>query len=341
MLAANHFSQTVTGALIVIEREIGLRTFIESGVPLDANLSYDLLVTIFRPSAPLHDGAVIVQKGRIAAAACFLPLSMNPVLSTQFGTRHRAAIGITEETDAISVVVSEETGSISIAVGGANRARHYGGVFARAAERSAAALRAGGDLADHHYRSRLVVRRARRRAPEPRSGPRRRSGALTMFDSLRKFFRKYVLKNLALKMVSLAIAILLWWAVGRDPTIEIPMTVPLEFHHAPDNLEMNSDDPLQAQITLRGPERLLRQIDPSEVHAILDLQGAVPGERTFDLTPKADPRAAQRRSRADGAVAVSHQLRSQRHADGAGAAAHDWHVVERIWHNRGDGRSRA
>jgi diadenylate cyclase len=119
VLAANHLSQTVTGALIVIEREIGLRTFIESGVPLDANLSYDLLITIFRPSAPLHDGAVIIQKGRIAAAACFLPLSMNPVLSTQFGTRHRAAIGITEETDAISVVVSEETGSISIAVGGA------------------------------------------------------------------------------------------------------------------------------------------------------------------------------------------------------------------------------
>ncbi|HZL67347.1 MAG TPA: diadenylate cyclase CdaA [Candidatus Limnocylindrales bacterium] len=118
VLAANHFSQTVTGALIVIEREIGLRTFIESGVPLDANLSFDLLVTIFRPSAPLHDGAVIIQKGRIAAAACFLPLSMNPVLSTQFGTRHRAAIGITEETDAVSVVVSEETGSISVAVGG-------------------------------------------------------------------------------------------------------------------------------------------------------------------------------------------------------------------------------
>ena len=119
VLAAEQFSQTATGALIVIEREIGLRTFIESGVPLDANLSYDLLITIFRPSAPLHDGAVIIQKNRIAAAACFLPLSMNPVLSTQFGTRHRAAIGITEETDAISVVVSEETGAISIAAGGA------------------------------------------------------------------------------------------------------------------------------------------------------------------------------------------------------------------------------
>jgi diadenylate cyclase len=118
VLAANLFSQHQTGALIVIEREIGLRTHIESGVPLDARLSYDLLATIFRPSAPLHDGAVIVQKDRIAAAACFLPLSMNPLLSTQLGTRHRAGIGITEETDAIAVICSEETGAISLAVGG-------------------------------------------------------------------------------------------------------------------------------------------------------------------------------------------------------------------------------
>jgi len=118
VLAANLFSQNQTGALIVIEREIGLRTYIESGVPMDARLSYDLLATIFRPSAPLHDGAVIVQKDRIAAAACFLPLSMNPVLSTQMGTRHRAGIGITEETDAIAVIVSEESGAISLAVAG-------------------------------------------------------------------------------------------------------------------------------------------------------------------------------------------------------------------------------
>jgi diadenylate cyclase len=118
VLAANLFSQNQTGALIIIQREIGLRTYIESGVALDARISYDLLATLFRPSAPLHDGAVIVQGDRVAAAACFLPLSMNPVLSTQLGTRHRAAIGITEETDAISIVVSEETGSISLAVAG-------------------------------------------------------------------------------------------------------------------------------------------------------------------------------------------------------------------------------
>ena len=118
VMAANLFSQNQTGALMVIEREIGLRTYVESGVAIDAQLSYDLLATIFRPSAPLHDGAVIIRGDRISAAACFLPLSMNPVLSTQLGTRHRAAIGITEETDAIAVVVSEETGSISLAVAG-------------------------------------------------------------------------------------------------------------------------------------------------------------------------------------------------------------------------------
>ena len=118
VMAANLFSQNQTGALMVIEREIGLRTYIESGVALDAQLSYDLLATVFRPSAPLHDGAVIIQRDRVAAAACFLPLSMNPVLSTQLGTRHRAGIGVTEETDAIAVIVSEETGSISLAVAG-------------------------------------------------------------------------------------------------------------------------------------------------------------------------------------------------------------------------------
>src|SRR5262249_29815878 len=101
-----------------IERESGLRTFAESGVPLDAQLSYDLLVSIFGPAAPLHDGAVIVRRDRIVAAACFLPLSLNPVLSRALGTRHRAGIGIGEESDAVSVIVSEETGGISLAVGG-------------------------------------------------------------------------------------------------------------------------------------------------------------------------------------------------------------------------------
>jgi diadenylate cyclase len=117
-LALERLSQQKTGALVVLERDIGLRTFIESGVLLDACLSRDLLLTIFRNGSELHDGAVIVQGKRIAAAACFLPLTVRPGVARSLGTRHRAAIGVTEETDCLSLVVSEETGRISIAAFG-------------------------------------------------------------------------------------------------------------------------------------------------------------------------------------------------------------------------------
>jgi diadenylate cyclase len=116
--AATMLAQSRTGAIIAVEREIGLRNYVESGIPVDAAVSYDLLTTIFQPTAPLHDGAVIVQQDRIAAAACFLPLTVSPRLDRDLGTRHRAAIGLTEESDAVSVIVSEERGEISIALGG-------------------------------------------------------------------------------------------------------------------------------------------------------------------------------------------------------------------------------
>jgi len=116
LMAVEKLADEKIGALIVLERDIGLRTFIESGVRLDSRISRDLLLCIFQPGLPLHDGAVIVQRDRLAAAACFLPLTTNPKLSSQLGTRHRAAIGITEEADCLSLVVSEETGRISIAV---------------------------------------------------------------------------------------------------------------------------------------------------------------------------------------------------------------------------------
>jgi len=118
LLALRKLHQQRIGALIVLERDTGLRTFIESGVPLDARLSRDLLLSIFNPGAELHDGAVIIQKDRIAAAACFLPLSLNPNLTRTLGTRHRAAVGITEETDCLAIVVSEQTGWVSVAAFG-------------------------------------------------------------------------------------------------------------------------------------------------------------------------------------------------------------------------------
>ena len=113
VLAVTTLASEKTGALIVIERSIGLRNFIDTGVQLDANISYDLLVTIFNPATPLHDGAVVIRNERLAAASVFLPLTKNPEISRELGTRHRAAIGITEGSDAISLVVSEETGLVT------------------------------------------------------------------------------------------------------------------------------------------------------------------------------------------------------------------------------------
>ncbi|MEO7659353.1 MAG: diadenylate cyclase CdaA, partial [Pyrinomonadaceae bacterium] len=118
VLAVTTLASEKTGALIVIQRNIGLRNFIDAGVQLDARIGYDILVTIFNPSTPLHDGAVIIQNERLAAASVFLPLTKNPAISRELGTRHRAAIGITEGSDAISLVVSEETGLITFVEAG-------------------------------------------------------------------------------------------------------------------------------------------------------------------------------------------------------------------------------
>jgi uncharacterized protein (TIGR00159 family) len=106
------------GGLIVLEREVGLNDYIEVGTPLDARVSRELLESVFLPRSPIHDGAVVIQKGKIAAARCFLPLSVDSNLSKNIGTRHRAAVGLTEETDAVAIVVSEEQGKISLVVGG-------------------------------------------------------------------------------------------------------------------------------------------------------------------------------------------------------------------------------
>lgn len=118
VVAATMLAAQRIGAIIAFEREIGLRNYIESGIPLDAEMTYDLLVTIFQPGSPLHDGAVVLQENRVAAAACFLPLTVNPRVSRELGTRHRAAIGLTEENDSLAVVVSEERGQIALALDG-------------------------------------------------------------------------------------------------------------------------------------------------------------------------------------------------------------------------------
>ncbi len=116
--ACESMSRSKTGALIIIEREVGLKNYIETGVMVDALISKEMIQTVFSKGTPLHDGAMIMQEGRMASCGSLLPLTQNPQVSKTMGTRHRAAIGLTEETDAVAIVVSEETGNISVSVYG-------------------------------------------------------------------------------------------------------------------------------------------------------------------------------------------------------------------------------
>ncbi|MCX7793140.1 MAG: diadenylate cyclase CdaA [Thermodesulfovibrionales bacterium] len=116
--AAISLASRKIGALIVIEREVSLRDYVEIGVPLDAKVSKELLLSIFHPTSPIHDGAVIIRGNRVVAAGCFLPLALGTEISKAYGTRHRAGIGLSEETDAVVIIISEETGHISVAIRG-------------------------------------------------------------------------------------------------------------------------------------------------------------------------------------------------------------------------------
>ena len=262
----------------MIEREIGLRTYIESGVPLDAQLSYDLLATIFRPSAPLHDGAVIVKKDRIAAAACFLPLSINPLLSTQLGTRHRAGIGITEETDAISVIVSEETGGISLAVAGqVERDLSPERLRERMSELLMRTLRAAATAPIPTPARRPAIRadrairrrRARRRTRRPAMISRLRHLSSTTSDSR------------CLRSPSPFCCGTAWRAIPRRRS---PLRIPVEFYRPPEGSRVQHRSRAAGANPPPRPGPRAARTHAESVHAMIDLCGAIPGEHTYDLS---------------------------------------------------------
>ena len=240
VVAATMLASHRTGAIIAIEREIGLRNYIESGIPLDAELTYDLLVTIFQTGSPLHDGAVVLQENRVAAAACFLPLTVNPRVSRDLGTRHRAAIGLTEENDAVAVVVSEERGQIALALdGGLER-----DLTADAAARTAPGAHPA--QADRHAPSRDADLRSSDGvppvSPSGSEGARyhageRRSGSPSPAST------------------SSSAACACRWRSGTFPT----------------TLEIVGDPPANVDVRVRGSAALLSRLDPGDVVAMLDL----------------------------------------------------------------------
>jgi diadenylate cyclase len=172
VLAATTLASEKTGALLVFEREVGLKLFIETGIRLDARVNYDLLVTIFNTHTPLHDGALIISNARVAAACCFLPLTQNPRISRELGTRHRAAIGVTEDSDCFAVIVSEETGVISFAIEGRLRRNLDGPGLRRLIQQAMEPWRSEGETEEieREERSREEALHAVSRQPK-REGP--------------------------------------------------------------------------------------------------------------------------------------------------------------------------
>ena len=259
VLAATTLSSQRTGAIVALEREIGLRSYIETGITLDAELTYDLLVNVFHPATPLHDGAVIVQGNRVAAAACFLPLTVSPELSRTLGSRHRAAIGLSEDTDAVAVVVSEETGAVSLVEDGQIR-RGLDGPALRRALLSALGLG--------------VLPRGRRT-----DGARRRRGRGVRLLS----------GETPLRVASLALAVVLWVIIAGRDTAERGLTVPVELRNVPPDLEITGDPVNTVDVRLRASPGLIESLDPAQVLAAIDLERCGGGRAHHPPHGGADP----------------------------------------------------
>lgn len=237
------------GALIVFQRGNRLGDVIIHGKVLDGVVSADALVMIFQKTSPLHDGAVLISNGRIKSAGCILPLSKDQDLASTFGTRHRAAVGLTERTDAFCVVVSEERGEVSVVENREITNFKKKGEFRSALERGFARIS---------------------NAEQPA-----RSGILTL-----------ILSNWRMKVLSAGVAFFLWFIVVGPQRSEVGMSVPIQYTNLPSAMEITGQWMDRIDLRLRGSEAGLANLNPGSVRAIVDLSTVVPGLNCFRLTEK-------------------------------------------------------
>lgn len=238
------------GALIVFVRADHIDNLVLKGKTLDSVLSAEALTMIFQKNSPLHDGAVLVRNNRIQAASCILPLSRDETLSTVYGTRHRAALGLAERSDAVCVVVSEETGKVSLAVAGTISS------FAQKAEYSDAL----GKL--------LTV------------------GPHALEPGLWQRLKKLTWSDTRLKVISVGLSVILWVAVVGPKSSEIGISVPIQYTNLPPGMEITGKWMDKIDVRLKGPESGLANLKPGAVRAVIDLTGVVPGLNYYRITNK-------------------------------------------------------
>ena len=318
ILATTTFSAQKIGALIVFERTIGLQNYINRGVRMDAILSYDLLVNIFNTNAPLHDGAVIIRNRRIAAASCFLPLTLNPRLSKELGTRHRAAIGISEESDAFVIVVSEETGVISIIEQGQitrnldsrklrlalsramdlsqvvdqPRRRYYRRTFG--SEVSIAPENSSSDVPSETPASGTPILTTT--SPMPSAKRFREMGGLNLgafrfegrswWASIRHLADDYFFKNGKLKLIAGCLTLALWVSVTnqQDAIAYNIRGVPVVFENVSSSLIISNRDSVEfVSLRVRGPRDVIERLRPESFTIQVPMGAKGPGEAVIRI----------------------------------------------------------
>ncbi len=247
--AVSDLARLRIGALIVFQRLNKLDNLILKGKLLDSLYSAEALIMIFQKTSPLHDGAILVRKDRIKAASCILPLSRNEDLSTRYGTRHRAAFGLTERSDALCVAVSEERGEVSLIESGELTIYKKKGDFRQALERG---LIAGKTSPQGNY------------------------------TNIASLFRS----NWRLKIFSFATSILLWFVIVGPQSSELGMSVPIQYTNLPVGMEITGKWMDRIDVRLRGPESGLANLKPGSVRAVIDLSGVVTGLNYFRITNK-------------------------------------------------------
>ena len=241
--AAFELAQRRIGALIVFKRQDMLEDHLRGGIPLDGRVSYEVLSSIFLPQSPTHDGAVVIQSGRVNGMGCYLSLSDNPGLPRKYGARHRAGIGITERCDAIALIISEERGEVSLAVGG-----------------EVQLIGSADELKD----------RLESMMTKPQQPERRWQTALT--------------RNLAPKIISFTLVLVLWAFIGGQPRAEIWFTIPLEYRKMPANMEIVGEMVSRVEVGFRGPRTIISTITPDQLRAHIDLSQTLTGPNHFRLT---------------------------------------------------------